>query len=63
MSFRGRNPPASLKRAPSRAVVARGLARAFPGEKSPGLIEATCPLTGAAGHDAQVSGGEIPRPH
>ena len=37
--FRGRNPPASLKLLPAGAVAA-ALPR-FPGEKSPGLIEAS----------------------
>ena len=37
-SFRGRNPPASLKPAADRAV--HGVVEGFPGEKSPGLIEA-----------------------
>ena len=39
MSFRGRNPPASLKRALELHRLAPLLAR-FPGEKSSGLIEA-----------------------
>ena len=58
--FRGRNPPASLKLDPIRHLAQQQ--PEFPGEKSPGLIEASSPSRPVpAARD--VSGGEIPRPH
>ena len=59
--FRGRNPPASLKRLAMVEVAGRRRVL-FPGEKSPGLIEALLREAGPAG-ERGVSGGEIPRPH
>ena len=61
-SFRGRNPPASLKH--DRAWADMTLAaEVFPGEKSPGLIEAGLVGGHGAPQRLDVSGGEIPRPH
>ena len=40
MGFRGRNPPASLKHASARVNHRATCFHKFPGEKSPGLIEA-----------------------
>ena len=59
--FRGRNPPASLKRVAGMGAEGRG--GKFPGEKSSGLIEAPQPRWPRTALRRRVSGGEILRPH
>ena len=59
--FRGRNPPASLK--PRVGELIGIPPTEFPGEKSPGLIEAAYSACRMHRESCRVSGGEIPRPH
>ena len=60
--FPGENPPASLKLMPFRQNICV-VFESFPGEKSPGLIEAEMHGSVETPSLADVSGGEIPRPH